>query len=152
MSAEVLVEQLGILGVLIAGATPWLEAVVVIPIAIALGLPPVWSALAAVAGNALTIVLFALGSEKVLARIEARRVRRGRGGEPNARIERAKKIFARYGDVGMAVLGPWVIGTQFAAALAVSLGVSVVRASVVQVLGAAVWGVATGATAWAIVG
>ena len=151
MSAEALVEQLGILGVFLAGATPWLEAVVVIPIAIAFGLPPVWSLVAAVAGNALTIVLFAFGSEKILDRIEARRVRRGRGSEPHPRIERAKKIFTRHGDVGMAVLGPWVIGTQIAAALAVSLGVSVVRASIVQVLGVTVWGAVTGATAWAIV-
>ena len=151
MSAESLVEQLGILGVFIAGATPWLEAVVVIPVSIALGVPPVWSMVAAFAGNALTIALFALGSEKVLERFEARRLRRGKGNHPHPRIERAKKIFVRHGDIGMAVLGPWVIGTQFAAALAVSLGVSVVRASIVQILGVVVWGLATGLTAWAIV-
>ena len=151
MSAETLLEQLGLLGVFIAGATPWLEAVFVIPVAIALGLPPVWSMLLAFAGNALTIVLFAAGSERILAAAQARRERKGKNSDPDGRVERAKRIFARYGDIGMAVLGPWVIGTQFAAALAVSLGVSVWRASVVQTLGAVVWGLTTGLTAWAVV-
>jgi hypothetical protein len=41
----------------------------------------------------------------------------------------------------MAVVGPILIGTQFAAAIAVSLGVSVWRASVVQSLGALAWGI-----------
>ncbi len=151
MSAQALLEQLGLLGVFIAGATPWLEAVVVIPVAIALGLPPAWSMVLAVAGNGLTIVLFARGSERILAAAHARRVRKGKNTPDDSRVTRAKSIFARYGDIGMAVVGPWLIGTQFAAALAVSLGVSVVRASVVQTLGAAVWGMATGLTAWAIV-
>jgi hypothetical protein len=44
----------------------------------------------------------------------------------------------------MAVVGPILIGTQFAAAIAVSLGVSVWRASLVQSLGALAWGIVAG--------
>jgi len=44
----------------------------------------------------------------------------------------------------MAVVGPLLIGTQFAAAIAVSLGVSVWRASLVQSLGALAWGMLAG--------
>jgi len=51
----------------------------------------------------------------------------------------------------MAVVGPLLIGTQFAAAIAVSLGVSVWRASLVQSLGAAVWGIVAAYTTYFLV-
>jgi Ca2+/H+ antiporter, TMEM165/GDT1 family len=148
--AESVVEQLGLLGVFIAGAVPWLEAVVVIPIGILLGLPVVWTVVLALAGNIATIVLFAAGSERILSAIARRREKHGKPDQDDSRTARAKRIFVRYGDVGMAVVGPLVIGTQFAAAIAVSLGVSVWRASVVQSLGAVAWGIAAAYTAYAL--
>jgi len=129
-----------LLGVLIAGAVPWLEAVVVIPVGILVGLPLVWTVVFALLGNAATIVLFAAGSERILSAMARSREKRGKPHQDDTRTARTKRIFVRYGDVGMAVVGPLLIGTQFAAAIAVSLGVSVWRASVVQSLGAVAWG------------
>ena len=151
MAPEFLLEQLGLLGVFIAGATPWLEAVVVIPVGIAFGLSPVWTMVWALVGNASTIVLFALLSDNIMSGVARRRERKGLSREPDARMERAKRIFTRYGVFGMAVVGPLIIGTQIAAAIAVSLGVSVWRSSTIVTLGAVVWGVATGVITWAIV-
>ncbi|MDR9396551.1 small multi-drug export protein [Pontimonas sp.] len=151
MAPEFLLEQLGLLGVFIAGATPWLEAVVVIPVGIAFGLSPVWTMVWALLGNASTIVLFAVLSERIMAGMARRRERKGLSREPDARLERAQKIFIRYGVFGMAVVGPLIIGTQIAAAIAVSLGVSVWRSSTIVTLGAVVWGVAAGMITWAIV-
>jgi uncharacterized membrane protein len=151
MAPEFLLEQLGLLGVFIAGATPWLEAVVVIPVGIAFGLSPVWTMVWALVGNASTIVLFALLSDNIMSGVARRRERKGLSREPDARMERAKRIFTRYGVFGMAVVGPLIIGTQIAAAIAVSLGVSVWRSSTIVTLGAVVWGVATGVSTWAIV-
>jgi len=145
------VEQLGLLGVFIGGAVPWLEAVVVIPVGILLGLPVVWTVVFALVGNAVTIVMFAAGSERILLAITQRREKKGKARQEDRRAARAKRIFVRYGDVGMAVVGPLLIGTQFAAAIAVSLGVSVLRASVVQSLGAAVWGVGAAFTTYLLV-
>ena len=142
--AESVVEQLGLLGVLIAGAVPWLEAVVVIPVGILSGLPVLWTVVLALLGNMITIVVFALGSERILLAITKRREKKGKARQEDRRAARAKRIFVRYGDVGMAVVGPLLIGTQFAAAIAVSLGVSVWRASVVQSLGAVAWGMLSG--------
>lgn len=138
--AESVIEQLGLLGVLLAGAVPWLEAVVVIPVGIVMGLPVVWTTIFALVGNVTTIVLFAAGSDRILAAMARRREKRGKARQEDSRTARAKRIFVRYGDVGMAIVGPLLIGTQFAAAIAVSLGVSVWRASVVQSLGAVAWG------------
>ncbi len=150
--AESLVEQLGLLGVFLAGATPWLEAVVVIPVGMVLGLPAAWTVVLALLGNVSTIVVFALGGDRILAAMAKRREKKGKAQTEDRRMRRAQRIFVRYGDVGMAVVGPLIIGTQFAAAIAVSLGVSVWRASVVQSLGAVLWGVLAGYTTLAIIG
>lgn len=147
---ESLVEQLGLIGVFIAGAVPWLEAVVVIPVGIVVGLPVVWTVVFALAGNVVTIALFASGSERILSAMVRRREKQGKARQDDSRTARAKRIFVRYGDVGMAVVGPLVIGTQFAAAIAVSLGVSVWRATVVQSLGAAAWGVLAAYAAYSL--
>lgn len=137
--AETVIEQLGLLGVLLAGAVPWLEAVVVIPVGIAAGLPLMWTMIFALVGNVTTIVLFAAGSGRILDAMAKRRKRKGKVLSEANRIVRAKRIFVRYGDGGIAIAGPF-IGTQFAAAISVSLGVSVWRSSVVQSLGAIAWG------------
>lgn len=149
--AESVVEQLGLLGVFLAGATPWLEAIAVIPVGMLLGLPAVWTAVLALAGNIATIVVFAVFSDRVLQAIARRREKKGKAGKEDSRLARAKRIFVRYGDVGMAVVGPLLIGTQFAAAIAVSLGVSVWRASIVQSLGAVVWGLLAAYATYALI-
>jgi hypothetical protein len=111
----------------------------------------VWTVVFALVGNAATIVLFAAGSERILSAIARRREKQGKPPQDDSRTARAKRIFVRYGDVGMAVVGPLLIGTQFAAAVAVSLGVSVWRASVVQSLGAVAWGVVAAYTTYSLV-
>ena len=148
--AESLLEQLGLLGVFLAGATPWLEAIIVIPVGLVLGLPVVLTVVLALVGNIATVVLFAAGSDRILQAMARRREKRSKAAKEDTRMARAQRIFVRYGDVGMAVVGPLIIGTQFAAAIAVSFGVSVVRASVVQSLGAVVWGVIAAYTTYAL--
>ena len=149
--AESLLEQLGLLGVFLAGATPWLEAIIVIPVGLVLGLPVVLTVVLALVGNIATVVLFAAGSDRILQAMAKRREKKGKAAKEDTRMARAQRIFVRYGDVGMAVVGPLIIGTQFAAAIAVSFGVSVVRASVVQSLGAVVWGVIAAYTTYALI-
>ena len=148
--AESVVEQLGLLGVFLAGATPWLEAIVVIPVGMVLGLPALLTVVLALAGNIATIVVFAASSDRILQAMATRREKKGKAAKEDGRLARAQRIFVRYGDVGMAVVGPLIIGTQFAAAIAVSFGVSVARASVVQSLGAVVWGVIAAYTTYAL--
>lgn len=147
---ESLVEQLGLIGVFVAGAIPWLEAIVVIPAGIVVGLPVLWTVVFALVGNLVTIALFASGSERILSAMARRREQKGKPHQEDSRTARAKRVFVRYGDVGMAVVGPLLIGTQFAAAIAVSLGVSVWRATLVQSLGAAVWGVLAAYTTYSL--
>jgi len=144
VTSEGLVEQLGLLGVFIAGATPWLEAITVIPVGVLFGLNPTLTFLFAIAGNVLTVVLFAYLSSRILTWGARRRELKHGTQAPDPRGERARKIFDRYGIFGMAILGPLVIGTQFAAAVAVSFGVSPFKSSVVVSMGAALLGMVAG--------
>ena len=48
-------EDLGLIGIFVAGAIPWMEAIAVIPSGIVMGIDPVQTVIAAVLGNAITI-------------------------------------------------------------------------------------------------
>jgi hypothetical protein len=122
-------ERLGLVGVLIGGAVPWLEAVTVIPAGILLGLPPVAVVATAIVGNLATVALVAFGGERVRMWLLARRRRRRRGeGSEGGRASRAERVMSRFGVPGLAILGPLGVGTQLSAAIIVSLGVSGRRA------------------------
>lgn len=121
-------ERLGLVGVLIGGAVPWLEAVTVIPAGILLGLPPVAVVVTAIVGNLATVAVASFAGEHVRTRLLARR-RRRRSRDDEARgPTRSERVMARFGMPGLTILGPLGLGTQLSAAVAVSLGVSGRRA------------------------
>ena len=138
--------DLGLLGVFVGGAIPWLEAVVVIPVGILAGLDPVLVVVTGLAGNLLTVWLAAFYGERLRRWWRARR--RGPGGagdeapQPGARRRRAQHVFDRWGLPGLALVGPIGLGTQLSALLAVSLGVSARRTTA--------W-VGAGTVAWCVV-
>lgn len=139
-------------GVFLGGALPWLEAIVVIPVGVLAGLPPVLVVLVAVTGNLLTVWLAAVFGESLrirwAARRHARREASATSEDPskldrrNRRRARIDRIMDRWGMLGLAVLGPIGLGTQFSALAAVALGVSA-RETVV-------W-VGAGTVAWSMV-
>ncbi len=138
------IENLGLLGVFIAGAIPWMEAIAVVPAGIVVGLDPVATLIAAVIGNAITIVLFAYFASTIRERLISKRVKQGKPAEL-PKLEKALKAFDKYGVYGLAVLGPILIGTQFAAAAAVIAGVKPIRASVLIITSLTLWAVAIAA-------
>lgn len=135
------IENLGLLGAFVAGAIPWMEAIAVVPVGIVVGLDPVATLIAAVAGNAITIVLFAYFASNIRKRLINKRVKQGKSAEL-PKLERALKAFDKYGVYGLAVLGPIFIGTQFAAAAAVTAGVKPLRASILNIVSLTLWAIA----------
>jgi hypothetical protein len=128
-------ERLGLLGVLLGGAIPWLEAITVIPAGMLLGLPPVAVVVTAIVGNLATVALVSFGGERVRSVLVRRRRRAvgtdgadGADGAEGGRASRAERVMARFGLPGLAILGPLGIGTQLSAAIVVSLGISGRRA------------------------
>lgn len=140
-------EQLGLLGIFIAGAIPWLEAIAVIPSGIIFGLDPVLTVFAAVLGNGITIFLFAYAGAQIRQWLIGRREAKGKAGE-SKRFEKAQAAFDKYGIYGMAVLGPVLIGTQFAAAISVAAGVKPLKSATLITVGMTLWSVGI---AWALV-
>jgi Ca2+/H+ antiporter, TMEM165/GDT1 family len=135
------IEQWGLLGVFIAGAIPWLEAIAVVPVGIFLGLNPFATVVVAVTGNALTIVLFAYSASNIRERIIARRVSKGKSAD-SPKLEKALKAFDKYGIYGLAALGPILLGTQFAAVAAVVAGIKPARVSVLIIFSTLIWSAA----------
>lgn len=123
--------------VALAAATPWLEILVVIPPAVGLGLEPVAVGTLAFAGNFLPVV----GIVAAHDRLAARRGRREPESARSGRARRARRVMARYGVPGLALLGPLVTGIHLATVLALATGAS--RRRVVAWMGASllVWAV-----------
>ena len=132
------IEEWGLIGIFIAGAIPWMEAIAVVPTGIILGLDPIATVIAAVLGNATTILIFAYLGSTIRAKIVERRVAKGKTSE-SPKFEKALMAFDRYGIYGMAFLGPIIIGTQFAAAASVAAGVRPLRVSILITSSMILW-------------
>jgi hypothetical protein len=133
-------EQLGLLGVFIAGAIPWFEAIGVVPVGIVTGLDPVWVVVWAVAGNTLTIFAFAYAGSQIRSWL-SRRSKKPTDVKSSKRWERGQRAFDKYGIIGMAALGPILIGTQFAAAISVAAGVKPLKTSLYISVATLLWSV-----------
>ena len=140
-------EQLGLFGVFLAGAIPWFEAIAVVPAGIIFGLDPVLTVIATATGNIITIAVFAYGGGAIRKWIISRRVAKGK--EPESpKFIKAQQAFDKYGIYGMAVLGPILIGTQFAATVSVAAGVKPLKVTVLISSAMVIWAIAI---AWVVV-
>jgi len=122
------IEQWGALGVFIASVIPFIDAIAMVPVGIALGVNPTLTVIAAVIGDAIAIVVFACLSSTMRDRISKRREAKGKSGE-SPRFEKAVRTFDKYGIYAMALAAPAFIGTQIAAMASVATGVKPFRAS-----------------------
>jgi len=110
----------------------------VVPIGILAGLNPTLTVVFAVTGNAITIFLFAYAAEAIRNRLLARRLAKNKQGE-SPRLIKAQRSFDRWGIYGLALMGPLVIGTQFAALVAVAAGVKPLKTSLVITAATLMW-------------
>jgi hypothetical protein len=131
-------ENLGLLGIFLAGATPWLEAIAVVPAGIIFGLDPTLTVIAAATGNAITIFLFAYAGSRIRTWLIGRREAKGKTGD-SPKYQKAIAAFDKYGIYGMAILGPVLIGTQFAAAASVAAGVKPLKVSLLITASMVLW-------------
>ena len=135
------IEQWGLLGVFFATAVPLVDAVVMVPMAIAFGLNPTLTVILATAGDAIAIVVFAYLSSTMRNRIIKRREAKGKTGE-SPKFEKAVRMFDKYGIYGMAIAAPALIGTQIAAMASVAAGVKPFRASTLIIASTLIWSAA----------
>lgn len=106
--------------VFIFSAIPLLEAFVVVPIGILGGMNFILTNIIGIAGNIMTLFILIVMMDRIKRWYLKRRERKGRGKSKNS--ERAENIFKKYGLPGLAFIGPFFIGSHFAALMAVILG------------------------------
>jgi len=117
--------------VFIMAAVPWMEILVVIPLAVAYGLHPPGVVLTAFIGNALPIWVIIYTYHRWMAwRKKKNRCRLPKGhnltpenyssGTDNRGRRLAKKIWDRYGLPGLALVGPIATGIHLAVLLALA--------------------------------
>ena len=130
-------DWVGLAGVFLGGAIPWLEAIVVIPGGIIAGLNPAATVVAGTTGNLLTVGVAAWFGEQIRTWWQARRGPSADDHSEEAeawrfkrytRAARMERIMRRGGLPALAFLGPFGLGTQITAVAAVGLGVSARRA------------------------
>ncbi|AOV07283.1 small multi-drug export protein [Sporosarcina ureilytica] len=123
--------------VFLGAAIPWLEIALVIPLGIISGLSPFWVMVTAFTGNLLTVLLVIIGFQRVKEWVESRRKNSKK--EPSKRTERGKRIWNKYGMPGVALLGPFVIGTHISAFIGLLFGANKANVTFWMVVSIALW-------------
>lgn len=123
--------------VFLGAAIPWLEIALVIPLGIISGLSPFWVMLLAFTGNMLTVLLLIIGFQKVKDWLASRSKKDGK--DDSKRTERGKRIWNKYGMPGLALLGPFFIGTHIAAFIGLLFGASKVNTTIWMTISIALW-------------
>ncbi len=120
-----------------AGAASFWSA---IPVGIVLELHPILAGLAATVGNLAAVVLVVVLEGRLRQWIP-------RYGRFTTQEERLKRVWGRYGLVGVALLSPLITGAPLGTALALVLGAPVRRLLLWMIVSVVVWGVGLTATA-----
>jgi len=129
------------LGVVLAGAIPFVESYFGSVIGVLAGIDPVVAVVAAVVGNIASMTVLVLGADRLRGRL-ARGVR-----EESPRRQRLRRVFDRYGVAGVSLLGQTILPSQVTSAAMVSFGAS--RNAVIfwQTVSILLWGIAFGVLA-----
>lgn len=124
--------------IFLAAATPWLEAIIVVPYGVIRGFNPFLVSVIAFLGNMLTILLVVIFYHKISDWLTKRR--KAKGGEQQIkRTERARRIWNKYGVPGLSAIGPLLIGTHFTILMALALGSNKKAATVWMAISLAGW-------------
>jgi hypothetical protein len=111
-----------------------------IPVGILLELHPILAGLAATLGNLAAVVLVVVLEGRLRQWIP-------RYGRFTTQEERLKRVWGRYGLVGVALLSPLITGAPLGTALALVLGAPVRRLLPWMIVSVVVWGVGLTVTA-----
>lgn len=136
-------EVLQWLGVLVAGAIPFVESYFGSVLGVLVGVHPAAAVTAAIIGNIISMLVFVLTAHGVRSRV--------RGGSDPAQLRpsraKLKARFDRYGVPGVSLLGQVFLPSQITSAAMVSFGASKNQVILWQVISIILWGVLFGVLA-----
>jgi len=105
--------------VFIGAAIPWIEVLAVVPLGIIWGLSPVIVMITAFIGNMATLIPVVIAFDKLKLWYVRRRQKQDK---PSKKSLRAVNLFQKYGVIGLAFLGPILLGTHIAAFIGMAMG------------------------------
>lgn len=129
------------LGVVLAGAIPFVESYFGSVIGVVAGINPIVAVTAAILGNIVSMVVLAVGAHSVRGKL----VQGSR--EPSARRQKLRRTFDKYGVAGVSLLGQTILPSQVTSAAMVSFGAPRNLVIFWQVISIVLWGVVFGALA-----
>ncbi|MFE6997874.1 hypothetical protein ACFVAE_18080 [Microbacterium sp. NPDC057659] len=128
------------LGVMAAAAIPFVESHFGTLIGVIAGLPVPVAMLAAIAGNAISMLAFVFTAAAARRKVLARRgAAADDAEEPSARKQKVKRMLERFGVPGVSLLGPMVVPNQFTSSILVSLGANRTRVIVWTLVSIVLW-------------
>ncbi|MEY8752227.1 small multi-drug export protein [Alkalicoccobacillus gibsonii] len=123
--------------VFLLAATPFFEAIAIIPIGGVAGLNVFLTGFIALLGNIITVLLVIVFIESIQAWREKRRIKKGKP-EKTKKSERAQRVFTKYGLPGLCLIGP-TVGSHLTALIAMSLSGSKVRTAIWMSISLTLW-------------
>ncbi|MDR2999418.1 MAG: hypothetical protein LBU78_14990 [Microbacterium sp.] len=128
------------LGVMAAAAIPFVESHFGTLIGVVAGLPVPVAMLAAIAGNAISMLAFVFAASAARRKVLARRGASSEDAEePSARRQKVKRMLERFGVPGVSLLGPMVVPNQFTSSILVSLGANRTRVIIWTLVSIVMW-------------
>lgn len=131
------------LGVMLAGAIPFIESYGASAIGIVIGINPVIAIVAAIIGNILSMLAFVLSAHRIRSTVVSRK-------EPKPESPRRRKLrerFDKFGVVGVSLLGQTLLPSQITSAAMISFGASKKAVIFWQIISIIIWGVGFGVIA-----
>jgi len=127
------------LGIMVAGAIPFVESYAGSVIGVVAGLALPVAVGAAVAGNIVSMSALVLGTSAVRDKVTADRAR-----EESPKRRRLRTAFDKYGVAGVSLVGQTILPSQITSAAMVSFGASRNAVLFWQTVSIILWGVAFG--------
>lgn len=127
-------------------AIPFFEVSMIVPIAIIGGIPAVPVIIIAFLGNLLTIILLILFIDSI--RNWRKKKKSNEELNESKSQQRAKKIWGKYGLLGLAFIGPFFVGSHLTALLAITLGGTRSKTFVLMTASIAFWAILLGSAAY----
>lgn len=128
-------------GVMLAAAIPFIESYFGTLIGAIAGVPLPLAVLAAVVGNAVSMLVFVFIASAARQKLLARRGADAATDAPSPRRERVKRMFDRFGVPGVSLLGQTVLPSQITSGMMVSFGASRNAVIVWQIISIVIWAI-----------
>lgn len=129
--------------VFLVSLVPFLEGYVAASVGIIIGFPAIPTIIAACFGNWVSVMAIIVLHGKLSRRRKAKQS----DGPSGKRMERARKLFNKYGVPGVALIGPLVFGHHIGAFISLVSGSSKRYVTLWMTVGILVWTIAAGALA-----